>query len=249
MGALGIHLQNLNKSFPKRSVIKGLNIDIEPGSFVSIIGPSGCGKSTLLRLMAGLDSPTSGKLEIVPVDHAKTISFVFQEANLLPWRTVAENVALPFELNPSLAAINSSRKEDLIGEALEKVRLKESAHLFPHEISGGMKMRVSLARALVNSPRLLLMDEPFAALDENTRFEMQDQLRELWQKEKMTVVFVTHSLFEAAFLSERVIMLKGVGAKKVLDEKLHLPNLRDETLRTSETFNLVVRDLSRKFKE
>lgn len=246
--ALGIHLQSLSKNFPKRSVIKDLYLDIEPGSFVSIVGPSGCGKSTLLRLIAGLESVTSGKLQITPPAASKDVSFVFQEPNLLPWRTVAENVALPFELNPSLEKINSADKKDLISNALKNVKLEDSAFLFPHELSGGMKMRVSLARALVSSPKLLLMDEPFAALDENTRFEMQDQLRELWLNEKMTVVFVTHSLFEAAYLSERIIILKGAGAQKVLDQKLNLPNRRNEDLRTSESFNSVVREISARLK-
>lgn len=247
--ALGIHIKNLSKSFPKRSVIRDLNLDIEPGSFISIIGPSGCGKSTLLRLIADLVPITSGKLHITPADPTKPISFVFQDANLLPWRTVRENVALPFELNPSLQKITPNTKNGLILDALKKVKLDESASLFPHELSGGMKMRVSLARALVNSPRLLLMDEPFAALDENTRFEMQDQLRELWLKEKMTVVFVTHSLYEAVFLSERVIMLKGAGAQKVLDQTLSLPTVRTEDLRTSESFNAIVREISARLKE
>lgn len=247
--ALGIHIENLSKVFPMRSVIKDLHLNIEPGSFVSIVGPSGCGKSTLLRLIAGLDSPSDGKLQITSSGTTKSISFVFQEANLLPWRTVTENIALPFEVDSTLRKINFAEKENLISDALRKVKLEEAAPLFPHELSGGMKMRVSLARALVNSPKLLLMDEPFAALDENTRFEMQDQIRNLWLKERMTVVFVTHSLFEAAFLSERVIMLKGAGAQKVLDQKLNLPTIRNEDLRTSESFNTIVREISARLKE
>ncbi|MGZ3775057.1 MAG: ABC transporter ATP-binding protein [Pseudobdellovibrionaceae bacterium] len=242
--ALGIHIENLYKSFPKRSVIENLNLDIEPGSFISIVGPSGCGKSTLLRLIAGLDIVTKGKLDLFPSLPARSISFVFQEPNLLSWRTVAENVGLPFELLPELKKVSTEEKNALINSALKKVKLDEAISLFPHELSGGMKMRVSLARALVNSPKLLLMDEPFAALDENIRFEMQNQLRELWLKEKITVIFVTHSLYEAAFLSERIIMLKGFGAEKVLDQKLNLPSLRNEDLRTSESFNAIIKELS-----
>lgn len=249
MDALGIHIENLSKTFPKRLVIKDLNLDIEAGSFVSIVGPSGCGKSTLLRLIAGLDVPTSGKLQITSPGAAKSISFVFQDPNLLPWRTVTENIGLPFELDFSLRKLSLNDKGRLIKEVLEKVKLEDSAALFPHELSGGMKMRVSLARSLVSSPKLLLMDEPFAALDEITRFEMQNQIRELWLKEKMTIIFVTHSLFEAAFLSERIIMLKGVGAQKVLDQKLNLPMIRNEDLRTSESFNSIVREISARLKE
>ncbi|MGZ3770541.1 MAG: ABC transporter ATP-binding protein [Bdellovibrio sp.] len=249
MSALGIHIKNLSKNFPKRAVIENLNLDIEPGSFVSVVGASGCGKSTLLRLIAGLENPSAGTLQMLPQGTPKTISYVFQEPNLLPWRNVFENVGLPFELDKALGSVSISEKNTLILNALKKVKLDDAVNLFPQELSGGMKMRVSLARALVNSPKLLLMDEPFAALDENTRFEMQDQLRELWISERMTVVFITHSLYEAAFLSEKIIMLKSPGAEKVLDQKLDLPFDRNDNLRTSESFNLTVRDLSRKFKE
>lgn len=244
---LGIRIKDLGKSFAKREVIKDLNLDIEPGSFVSVVGPSGCGKSTLLRLMAGLEKPTSGEVSLSPAAK-RSFSFVFQEANLLPWRSVFENVFLPFELNSAFKNVPVEEKTSRVMAALKKVKLDESAKLFPHQLSGGMKMRVSLARALVSSPRLLLMDEPFAALDENTRFEMQNQLLELWKNEKMTVVFVTHSLFESTYLSERIIMLKGAGAEKVLDQKLDLPKNRTEELRTSEDFNRIVRSISERLK-
>ncbi|WP_415061183.1 ABC transporter ATP-binding protein [Bdellovibrio sp.] len=245
--ALGIRIQNLSKSFPKRDVIQGLNLNIEPGSFVSIVGPSGCGKSTLLRLIAGLESSTQGELHLSSQAPA-SFSFVFQEPNLLAWRTVYENVALPFELIENLRQV-SDEKHTRIMDCLRKVKLAESASLFPHELSGGMKMRVSLARALVSSPRLLLMDEPFAALDENTRFEMQNQLHQLWQSERMTILFVTHSLFESTYLSERILMLKGEGAKLVLDYKVELPSERTEDLRTSEVLNRIVRLLSERLRE
>lgn len=245
--ALGITLRSLHKDFKNKRVIQDLNLSIAPGSFVSIVGPSGCGKSTLLRLIAGLETPTGGEVSLSP-SGKNSFSFVFQEANLLPWRTVLENVLLPFELNESFNSQNKQEQLQKAKEALAKVKLKDSANLFPHELSGGMKMRVSLARALVNSPRLLLMDEPFAALDENTRFEMQNQLLELWKNEKMTVVFITHSLFESAFLSERIIMLKGHGAQVALDQTLDLPPLRNEELRTSDMFNQIVRSISTRLK-
>ncbi|WP_291515723.1 ABC transporter ATP-binding protein [Bdellovibrio sp. ArHS] len=240
---LGIHIQNLHKSFKKREVIHDLSLDIAAGSFVSLVGPSGCGKSTLLRLIAGLENPTNGEVSLSPP--GKNISgFVFQEANLLPWRNVFENVALPFELRPEFQSLPEKDKKLRVLAALKKVQLEGSENLFPHELSGGMKMRVSLARAVVHTPRLLLMDEPFAALDENTRFEMQNQLLDLWKKEKMTIVFVTHSLFEAVYLSERIIMLKGPDARIVIDEKVDLPFERTEDLRTSEKLNQLVRGVS-----
>ncbi|WP_374030215.1 ABC transporter ATP-binding protein [Bdellovibrio bacteriovorus] len=245
--ALGIRIQNLHKKFAQRQVIENLSLEIAPGSFVSVVGPSGCGKSTLLRLIAGLEKPTNGEVSLSPA--SANFSFVFQDANLLPWRTVAENVSLPFELDSKLQQISQAEKNKRVRAALEKVKLEHFESAFPHELSGGMKMRVSLARALVSSPRLLLMDEPFAALDENTRFEMQNQLRELWLQEKMTVVFVTHSLFESTYLAERIIMLKAPGAQKTLDQKIELPSQRSEDLRTSEDLNKIVKELSMRLRE
>lgn len=245
--AVGIQIENLHKEFAEKRVIENLNLNIEAGSFVSIVGPSGCGKSTLLRLIAGLETPSAGTLKKTS-EKELNFSFVFQDPNLLAWRTVYENVRLPFELNDQLKKLSADEQDKRIVESLKKVHLAESQDLFPHQLSGGMKMRVSLARALVNSPRLLLMDEPFAALDESTRFEMQRELHSLWQKERMTVVFVTHSLFESTFLSERIIMLKGVGAPVVLDQKLALPATREESLRTTEAFNKIVEGLSERLR-
>ncbi|WP_374001853.1 ABC transporter ATP-binding protein [Bdellovibrio bacteriovorus] len=245
--AVGIQIENLHKEFADKRVIENLNLNIEAGSFVSIVGPSGCGKSTLLRLIAGLETPSAGTLKKTS-EKELNFSFVFQDPNLLAWRTVYENVRLPFELNDQLKKLPADKQDKRIVESLKKVHLDESQDLFPHQLSGGMKMRVSLARALVNSPRLLLMDEPFAALDESTRFEMQRELHSLWQKERMTVVFVTHSLFESTFLSERIIMLKGVGARVVLDQKLALPATREESLRTTEAFNKIVEGLSERLR-
>lgn len=228
-------------------MITNLELQIVPGSFVSVVGSSGSGKSTLLRLIAGLEAPTKGDIILSPRSSG-AFSFVFQDPNLLPWRTARENVHLPFELNQALKEIPRHERQKRITEALQKVHLLESQDLFPHELSGGMRMRVSLARALVSSPRLLLMDEPFAALDENTRFEMQNQLYQLWLKEQMTVVFVTHSLFEATFLAERVIMLKGPGGHIALDQSIELPRERSESLRTSESFNRIVAKISERLR-
>lgn len=241
----GIKIDGLWKSFAKREVIQDLHLKIDSGSFTTIVGPSGCGKSTLLRLMAGLETATQGTLQSTSQNQ---IGFVFQEANLLSWKNVLENVLLPFEISPALKETSRAEARTQALQALEKVKLQDAAHLFPHQLSGGMKMRVALARALVTKPRLLLLDEPFAALDEFTRVELQNQLRELWLKEKMTVVFVTHSLSEALYLSERVIMLKGPGAKIVLDQKLSLPVTRTEDLKTSEEFNSLIRLLSERLR-
>ncbi|MFM6928445.1 MAG: ABC transporter ATP-binding protein [Bdellovibrio sp.] len=244
---LGVHLENLKKSFDAKEVIHNLNLQIEQGSFTSLVGPSGCGKSTVLRLIAGLENPTSGLIEIDEA-HAQNFGFVFQDANLLPWKTVAENVALPFELSPLLQHISQAESERRVLNVLGKVKMKESKDLFPHQLSGGMKMRVSLARALVGKPQLLLMDEPFAALDEFTRNEMQIQLRDLWQQEKITVIFVTHSLLESVFLADRVVLMKGPDGRIALDKKLNLPLKRDDSLRTSQEFNQIVKEISEGFK-
>ncbi|NUN06271.1 MAG: ABC transporter ATP-binding protein [Bdellovibrio sp.] len=242
-----IRIQDLSKSFKDREIIKDFSLSVKEGSFVSLIGPSGCGKSTLLRLIAGLEEKSAGEITL-PSSLKNSVSFVFQDANLLPWRTTAENVGLPLELNPELAKLSHEEKNKRVLEALTKVQLENFANHFPQELSGGMKMRVSLARALVAKPKFLLLDEPFAALDENTRFEMQNQLLSLRKKEKLTVIFVTHSLFEAVYLSERIIMLKGAGAKIVFDGNLDLPSERTESLRTSEKLNTIIRDLSQRLK-
>lgn len=244
---LGIHLENLKKSFDSKEVIRNLNLQIEQGSFISLVGPSGCGKSTVLRLIAGLENPTSGLVEI-DEGHAQNFGFVFQDANLLPWKTVAENVALPFELSPLLKDTTKSEIDRRTLDVLSKVKMADSKDLFPHQLSGGMKMRVSLARALVGKPQMLLMDEPFAALDEFTRNEMQVQLRDLWHQEKLTVIFVTHSLLESAFLADRVVLLKGPGGQIAMDKKLNLPMKRDDNLRTSAEFNQIVKEISEGFK-
>ncbi|WP_246845572.1 ABC transporter ATP-binding protein [Bdellovibrio sp. ZAP7] len=237
----GIQLQNLKKSFGLKEVLKNFNLQIPAGSFISLVGPSGCGKSTVLRLIAGLDSATSGDVQNTQANH---FGFVFQDANLLPWKTVFENVALPFEISPELKAISKNEIKSRALEALSKVNLQDSENLFPHQLSGGMKMRVSIARALVTKPQLLLMDEPFAALDEFTRYQMQIQLRNLWQQEGITVLFVTHSLSEAVFMSERVVLMNAVGGDIGLDQKLDLPKERNDELRTSPEFNRIIRTLS-----
>lgn len=210
-------------------VIDGLDLDLEAGSFVALLGPSGCGKSTLLRLIAGLDAPDAGTLT---VEGRARIAFVFQDAHLLPWRDVLHNTALPLEL----ARVDADERRRAAKVALAQVGLADASDKLPHELSGGMRMRVSLARALVTKPDLLLLDEPFAALDEMTRQRLDDQLRELWARLGLTVIFVTHSVDEAAYLSERALVFSSRPARIVADRRLELPRERTVALRTEAAF-------------
>ena len=181
-----------------------LNCRFEAGSFSALVGPSGCGKSSLLRLLAGLAVPQNGAIN--RGDHA-AVGFVFQEPTLLAWRNVRANIALPLKLS-GLAQDAIDRR---VSDALALVGLHERADALPRQLSGGQKMRVSLARALAAQPQLLLLDEPFAALDELTRFRLDDDLRAIWQAQGCTIVFVTHSVTEAAYLAERVLVMTGAG--------------------------------------
>jgi NitT/TauT family transport system ATP-binding protein len=228
-----VQLEQVRRVFNSRHVvIAGMDLRIDSGEFLAVLGPSGCGKSTLLRMIARLDAPDSGSIRIDPneletnKDRFQT-AFVFQDANLLPWRNVLDNAALPLELMGEAKA----KREEKARAVLDQVGLSDALDRYPAQLSGGMRMRVSMARALVTEPRLLLLDEPFAALDEITRFHLDVQLRELWQRRGMTVIFVTHSVSEAAFLANRAIVMgRGGGAIK-LDRTLQLPAVRDNELR------------------
>lgn len=222
-------------------VLRPLSLEIPPGQFISLLGPSGCGKSTLLRLIAGLEKPDEGKVEIGDGRRGR-VSFVFQEPHLLPWRNVEDNVRLPLELELSL------EKADAIHSALLRVGLSDAALKMPHELSGGMKMRVSLARAIVSKPEILLLDEPFGALDEVTRFRLQEDLRRLWKSSGMTVVFVTHSTSEAAFLSERQIVFSNRPARILADRISKLGTERGDDTRVSVGFSDEIRELQNVFR-
>lgn len=189
-------------------VVSDIHVDIEAGSFVSLVGPSGCGKSTLLRLIAGLLHPTAGELNWVQTNKQPEFGFVFQDATLLPWASAFDNVYLPLKLKGQTRADAAPKIE----AALARVGLADDQHKRPHELSGGMRMRVSIARALVTEAPVLLMDEPFAALDEYTRELLDDDLLALWQEFKWTVLFVTHSVYESVYLSERILVM-GTGAE------------------------------------
>ena len=239
-----VSIREVQKSFASTGpVVNSLNLEIKSGEFISFLGPSGCGKSTLLRLIAGLDTPTSGQIKVESFGREFFRSFVFQDAQLLPWRTLLDNVALPLEL---MGQEKSSRLEKA-RKAIARVGLSDAVDRYPAQLSGGMKMRVSLARALVTEPSLLLLDEPFAALDENTRYKLQEQLRELWIETKMTVIFVTHSVSEAVFLSERSLVFSARPARIVLDHRSSLVGLRTASLRTQPELMSEVRILTDAF--
>ena len=215
-------------------MLQGIDLDITAGSFVALVGPSGCGKSTLLRFISGLDAPSSGSVELLSAENrtasgdAPKLAFVFQDAQLLPWRSVLDNVALPLELRGMSRA--EARKRAYA--PLAEVELSDVHERFPDQLSGGMRMRVSIARALVTEPGVLLLDEPFAALDELTRQRLDERLRKLWLDRHMTVIFVTHALAEAAFLAERVLVMSRRPGRIVLDHRLELPEARTLELRT-----------------
>ena len=222
-----------------RVVLNDIDLTIPAGEFTAIVGPSGSGKSTLLRLMAGLESPTSGDLKVGGGPASSTrgsaengFAYVFQDAHLLPWRNVSGNVALPLELR----GVSEEERLARAIAALEPLGLADRSTAYPAQLSGGMKMRVSLARALVTKPRLLLMDEPFAALDEVIRFRLAENLRQLWMKHRMTVVFVTHSISEAVYLANRVVVLSTGPGRIVLDRNVGLPEERTAALRTQAHF-------------
>jgi NitT/TauT family transport system ATP-binding protein len=212
-----------------------LNLAIRNGEFVSLLGPSGCGKSTALRLIAGLAAPTSGSISWGCAQrnarrrNKPEVGFVFQEPTLMPWATVFRNVMLPLELEGVEHRLATKRA----AEALARVGLASFCDSYPRELSGGMKMRVSIARALVTDPPLLLMDEPFAALDEITRFKLNNDLLELWREVGHTVIFVTHSVFESVYLSNRIIVMTPRPGRVFTELAVDAPYPRDESFRTS----------------
>jgi len=243
-----VSLQGVTKAFASGVVaLDRFNLDLWPGEFVSLLGPSGCGKSTALRLIAGLTEPTrgtvsyQGAVKSSAVETAQgRIGFVFQEPTLMPWATVARNVSLPLDLHRRDGVAAESR----VGAALRQVGLDGFAQAYPRELSGGMRMRVSIARALVTQPALLLMDEPFAALDEITRFKLNDDLIALWRAAQRTVVFVTHSVFESVYLSERVVVMTSRPGRVFSELKIDAPYPRDRLFRTSARYVALCREVS-----
>jgi NitT/TauT family transport system ATP-binding protein len=222
-------LSGVGKTFRNGTVaLADIDLAIAAGSFVSLLGPSGCGKSTLLRIIAGLVEPSVGRRELL--DGAAgpgAIGFVFQEPTLMPWATVADNIYLPLRL----AGMSRREARPRIAEAIAAVGLEGFDNSYPRELSGGMKMRVSIARAFATRPRLLLLDEPFAALDEITRLKLNEDLLRLWQAAGWTIVFVTHSVFESVFLSSRVVVLSPRPGRIAADLPVDLPYPRRTELR------------------
>jgi NitT/TauT family transport system ATP-binding protein len=221
------------------AAVEGISLTVGVGELVVLVGPSGCGKSTLLRMAAGLDRPDAGRVTIGGIDttshefrESTPLAYVFQDAHLLPWRNVVDNVALPLEL----AGEGKVTRREAASRAIAEVGLTDAAARYPAQLSGGMRMRVSLARALVAKPRVLLLDEPFGALDEITRHGLQEQLRQLWRATGITIVFVTHSIAEATFLAERVVVLTPRPARIVLDHASALAAEREPSLRTEPSF-------------
>jgi len=238
-------LRGVTKSFNKSApVLADIDLSIERVEFVSIIGPSGCGKSTLLKMIAGLIPCTSGEITIngmTPEQAREVTSFVFQDATLLPWRTVEKNVALALELEDR----PREEREATTAKLLDLVGLTDAAKRYPRELSGGMKMRVSIARALATRPRLLLMDEPFAALDEMTRDRMNEELLRLREEQSWTVVFVTHSVAEAVFLSTRLVVLAPHPGRVAHIVDVDLPYPRIAETRETEAFDQLVNHTSK----
>jgi len=225
-------------------VLDRLNLTVQPGAFVSLIGPSGCGKSTLLRLIAGLTPLTTGSLIVdrrSPDAAAADLAFVFQEPTLLPWLSVAANIELPL----SLRGIAPAERSATSRRVLDLVRLSEKADAYPRQLSGGQKMRVSIARALALSPKILLLDEPFGALDEMTREHLNEELLTIRERHAWTAFFVTHSVAEAVFLSNRILIFSANPGHLHTEIPVPFPYPRTEATRRSRPFHDLIADVSR----
>jgi len=244
-----IAFTNVGKRYRNAAVaLQCVTLKVERGEFVSFLGPSGCGKSTLLKLVSGLSPVSDGELQVngmTPDNARELMSFIFQDATLLPWRTVEENVGLGLELDHAARAVRKERVEKM----LELVGLAHVATRYPRQLSGGMKMRVSIARALVSRPRILLLDEPFAALDEMTRDRMNEELLRLYAEQKWTVLFVTHSVAEAVFLSNRVVILAAHPGRVAHEIRVDLPWPRNAETRDSKEYEEAVTRTSRQLRE
>jgi NitT/TauT family transport system ATP-binding protein len=247
-----VRLSRIGKVYSNGTVaLDDVSLDVRAGEFLSLVGPSGCGKTTVLRLIAGLGELTSGRIEWPQADPSaaasgdRRLGFVFQEPTLMPWATVATNVLLPLKLRGTPRALAAPR----VDAALGRVGLEGVQRAYPRQLSGGMKMRVSIARALVTEPNLLLMDEPFAALDEITRFKLNNDLLTLWQEQRWTVIFVTHSVYESVYLSNRIVVMAARPGRIVADLAIGASYPRDEGFRTSSAYNGFCRTVSAALRE
>jgi NitT/TauT family transport system ATP-binding protein len=237
-----VTLEGVGKRYANGTLaVQGVELAIARGDFVSLLGPSGCGKSTVLRMVAGLIEPTMGRIAMASGGGGTgDIGFVFQEPTLMPWASSLKNVMLPLRL----AGMNRTEAADRAAAALASVGLAGFEKAYPRALSGGMKMRVSIARALVTKPRLLLMDEPFAALDEITRHRLNNDLLTLWEAERFTAVFVTHSVFESVYLSRRIVVMAARPGRVVGDIAVDAPYPRGEVYRTSSDYAAHCREVS-----
>jgi NitT/TauT family transport system ATP-binding protein len=235
-------LQNVSKRYPNGTLaLEGVNLNVGQREFVSLLGPSGCGKSTALKMVAGLSDVTGGNIAwkdgaepgSPSVDHSGDISFVFQEPTLMPWASVFDNVWLPLRLK----GVSKEAARPQVEAMLETVGLSQFSSVYPRELSGGMKMRVSIARALITKPKLLLMDEPFAALDEMTRFKLNNDVLKLWAQQQFTVIFVTHSVYESVYLSQRIVVMAARPGRVIADIAVDQPYPREEAFRTTADYN------------
>jgi NitT/TauT family transport system ATP-binding protein len=225
-----VAIEAAEKTYPNGTrALLPVNLQVPAGEFVTLLGPSGCGKSTLLKMVAGLLPASAGLVHRAP---GQALSFVFQEATLMPWASVQANVRLPLDL----AGVPRAQSTPRVQQALQRVGLQGFEAALPRELSGGMQMRVSIARGLVTDPALLLMDEPFGALDEITRQRLDSDLLALWQAQKLTVMFVTHSIYEAVFLSQRVVVMAARPGRVVDDILIDEPYPRSDEFRVSTRF-------------
>ena len=237
-----VALRNVGKRFANGTLaLQGMSLDIGEHDFVSFLGPSGCGKSTALRLIAGLTRASSGEMHWSGANTGaakdsksdRDLGFVFQEPTLMPWTKVFDNVWLPLKL----AGMRRDEAAPVVEQVLELVGLSRFDDVYPRELSGGMKMRVSIARALVTHPRLLLMDEPFAALDEMTRIKLNNDLLAIWREHRFSIVFVTHSVYESVYLSNRIVVMAARPGRVIDEIRIDEPYPRGEEFRTSSRYN------------
>ena len=242
-----VRMHNVDKVYSNGTLaLKNLNLDVYPQEFISLLGPSGCGKSTALRIFSGLGAFTGGSMDWPQALHdvsgkpEREVGFVFQEATLMPWATVFDNVFLPLRLKDQ----SRSRMTERVNEVLDLVGLSSFSDAYPRELSGGMKMRVSIARALVTRPKLLLMDEPFAALDEITRTRLSNDVLAIWERAKCTVMFVTHSIFESVYLSQRIVVMAARPGRIIGELKIDAPYPRDKEFRLSAEYSGYCRAVS-----
>lgn len=244
-----VEFQGVRKTFARGApVLEDVSFSIREGEFVSLLGPSGCGKSTILRMVAGLTSVTAGTLQVDggrPKDARRRLAYIFQEATLLPWLTVSQNV----ELLLKLRGVRKQPRRERARAMLQMVHLEHVAGYYPRELSGGMRMRVSVARALALQPRLMLLDEPFGAVDEMTRHRLNEELRSLQRVQRCSAVFVTHSVDEAVFLSDRILVMNAHPGRIAAEISVPLPEVRSSLLRESESYARHVIQVARVLRE